>query len=105
LPLCPSRLAASKGLQFGDAALVHQVQALSPALVEHLGELLDELICPIHRSRAEIEAEQAFLLLQPPVLRGGAETETRLVVLAEVRVEADQEMPPISKSLKTISFS
>jgi hypothetical protein len=50
--------------------------------------------------RAVSEAEPAFLFLQPPVLRNGEETETRLAVPAEVRVEADQERPHSSALLE-----
>jgi len=41
-----------KGLKLGDSALVHLVQpaikALSQALTEHLGKLLDQVISQIH---------------------------------------------------------
>jgi hypothetical protein len=84
-----------KGLQFRDSALVHLVQpaikALSQALTQHAGELLDEVISQIHFAMELTVAEAGYLVLQPSVFRVDEETGIPLVVQEEEVAEKDSD--------------
>src|SRR6266851_1934810 len=71
-----------KGLEFGDAALVHlgqpTIKALSQALTEHLGELLDQIIGQIDFGMELAKHEQGLLLLSTQFFRATKKKENRL---------------------------
>src|SRR5437879_447926 len=54
----------SKGAEFGDVALVHlgqpSIEIRTSTLAEHLGELLDQLICLIHLSVQRSKQSKRF---------------------------------------------
>src|SRR5437660_653777 len=71
-----------KGLEFWDSPLVHlgepTIEALSQALPEHLGELLDQVIGQIDFGMELAKHEQGLLLFSTPFFRSTKKKESRL---------------------------
>ena len=71
-----------KGLGFWDSPLVHlgepTIEALSQALPEHLGELLDQVIGQIDFGMELAKHEQGLLLFSTPFFRSTKKKESRL---------------------------
>src|SRR5258708_4420446 len=71
-----------KGLEFWDSTLVHlgepTIEALSQALTEHLGELLDQVIGQIDFGMELAKHEQGLLLFSTQFFRSTKKKENRL---------------------------